>query len=145
VIERLYGLKRHLLEFRNAALPVADIAGELMRLHEDLIPKELRAYFRDIQDHVSRLVSLIDGMREMLTTAMQVNLALVANNQNEVVKRLAGWGAILAIPTVVFSLYGMNFEWMPELRWTPGYPVAVIVTLLGCIFVHRRLRQAGWV
>jgi magnesium transporter len=80
VIERLYGLKRHLLEFRNAALPVADIAGELMRLHEDLIPKELRAYFRDIQDHVSRLVSLIDGMREMLTTAMQVNLALVANN-----------------------------------------------------------------
>ena len=145
VIERLYGLKRHLLEFRNAALPVADIAGELMRLHEDLIPKELRAYFRDIQDHVSRLVSLIDGMREMLTTAMQVNLALVANNQNEVVKRLAGWGAILAIPTVVFSLYGMNFEWMPELRWTPGYPVAVIVTLLGCVFVHRRLRQAGWV
>jgi magnesium transporter len=145
VIERLYGLKRHLLEFRNAALPAADIAGELMRLHEDLIPKELRAYFRDIQDHVSRLVSLIDGMREMLTTAMQVNLALVANNQNEVVKRLAGWGAILAIPTVVFSLYGMNFEWMPELRWTPGYPVAVIVTLLGCVFVHRRLRQAGWV
>jgi magnesium transporter len=145
VIERLYGLKRHLLVFRNAALPVADIAGELMRLHEDLIPKELRAYFRDIQDHVSRLVSLIDGMREMLTTAMQVNLALVANNQNEVVKRLAGWGAILAIPTVVFSLYGMNFEWMPELRWTPGYPVAVIVTLLGCVFVHRRLRQAGWV
>jgi magnesium transporter len=145
VIERLYELKRHLLELRNAALPVTDISGELMRLHEELIPKELRAYFRDIQDHVSRLVSLIDGLREMLTTAMQVNLALVANNQNEVVKRLAGWGAILAIPTVVFSLYGMNFDWMPELKWTPGYPVAVIVTLLGCVFVHRRLRRAGWV
>ncbi len=145
VIERLYGLKRHLLELRNAALPVVDIASELMRLHEDLIPKELRAYFRDIQDHVSRLVSLIDGMREMLTTAMQVNLALVANNQNEVVKRLAGWGAILAIPTVVFSLYGMNFEWIPELKWTFGYPFTVVVTLLGCVFVHRRLRRAGWV
>ncbi len=100
VIERLYALKRHLLELRNAALPLAEISSELMRLHEDLIPKELRAYFRDIQDHVSRLVGLIDGMRGMLTTAMQVNLALVANNQNEVVKRLAGWGAILAIPTV---------------------------------------------
>ena len=61
-------------------------------------------------------------MRDMLTTAMQVNLALVANNQNEVVKRLAGWGAILAIPTVIFSLYGMNFEWMPELKWKAGYP-----------------------
>ena len=91
VIERLYALKRHLLELRNAALPLAEISAELMRLHEDLIPKELRAYFRDIQDHVSRLVGLIDGMRDMLTTAMQVNLALVANNQNEVVKRLAGW------------------------------------------------------
>jgi len=145
VIERLYALKRHLLELRNAALPVAEISTELMRLHEDLIPKELRAYFRDIQDHVSRLVGQIDGMRDMLTTAMQVNLALVANNQNEVVKRLAGWGAILAIPTVIFSLYGMNFEWMPELKWHAGYPAAVGVTLLGCVFVYRRLRRAGWV
>jgi len=145
VIERLYALKRHLLELRNAALPVAEISTELMRLHEDLIPKELRAYFRDIQDHVSRLVGQIDGMRDMLTTAMQVNLALVANNQNEVVKRLAGWGAILAIPTVIFSLYGMNFAWMPELKWRAGYPAAVGVTLLGCVFVYRRLRRAGWV
>jgi magnesium transporter len=145
VIERLYALKRQLLELRNAALPLAEISAELMRLHEDLIPKELRAYFRDIQDHVSRLVGLIDGMRDMLTTAMQVNLALVANNQNEVVKRLAGWGAILAIPTVVFSLYGMNFEWMPELKWRAGYPLAVGATLLGCVFVYRRLRRAGWV
>jgi magnesium transporter len=110
-----------------------------------LIPKELRAYFRDIEDHVSRLVGLIDGMRDMLTTAMQVNLALVANNQNEVVKRLAGWGAILAIPTVVFSLYGMNFEWMPELQWKAGYPITVALTALGCAFVYRRLRRAEWV
>ncbi len=145
VIERLYMLKRRLLELRNAALPLADISAELMRLHEDVIPKELRAYFRDIQDHVSRLVGQVDGMRDMLTTAMQVNLALVANNQNEVVKRLAGWGAILAIPTVVFSLYGMNFEDMPELTWRAGYPLAVGATLLGCVFVYRRLRRAGWV
>jgi magnesium transporter len=145
VIERLYDLKRNLIELRNAALPLAEISAELMRLHEDLIPKELRAYFRDVQDHVSRLVGLIDGMRDMLTTAMQVNLALVANNQNEVVKQLAGWGAILAIPTVIFSLYGMNFEWMPELKWKAGYPMAVAVTALGCVLVYRRLRRAGWV
>lgn len=145
VIERLYALKRNLLELRNATLPLAEISAELMRLHEDLVPKELRAYFRDIQDHVTRLVGLIDGMRDMLTTAMQVNLALVANNQNEVVKRLAGWGAILAIPTVIFSLYGMNFEWMPELKWKAGYPMAVAVTVLGCVLVYRRLRRTGWV
>lgn len=145
VIERLYGLKRQLLELRNAALPVADISAELMRFHEDLIPKVLRSYFRDVQDHVSRLVGLVDGMHEMLNTAMQVNLALVAHNQNEVVKRLAGWGAILAMPTVIFSLYGMNFAWMPELTWKPAYPLTVLVTLLGCIYIHRRLRRAGWV
>lgn len=143
-IARLYDLKRRLLELRNAALPVADISGELIRFHEDLIPRELRAYLRDVQDHVARLVGLLDGMREMLTTAMQVNLALVAHNQNEVVKRLAGWGAILAIPTVIFSLYGMNFAWMPELQWAAGYPLVVIVTI-GCSAVlYFRLRRAGW-
>lgn len=145
VIERLYALKRNLLRLRNAALPLAEISAELMRLHEEIIPKELRAYFRDIEDHVSRLVVLIDGMRDMLTTAMQVNLALVANNQNEVVKRLAGWGAVLAIPTVVFSLYGMNFAWMPELHWKAGYPLAVALTVLACGLVYRRLRRAAWV
>lgn len=145
IIERLYGLKRKLLELRHAALPVTDIAAELIRLHEGLMPKELRVYLRDVQDHVARVVGLVDGMREMLTTAMQVNLALVAHSQSEVVKRLAGWGAILAIPTVIFSLYGMNFAWMPELAWKPGYPMAVAATLLGCVYVHRRLRRAGWV
>jgi magnesium transporter len=145
IIERLYDLKRKLVQLRNAALPVTDISAELIRLHEGLMPKELRPYLRDVQDHVARVVGLVDGMREMLTTAMQVNLALVAHNQNEVVKRLAGWGAILAIPTVVFSLYGMNFKWMPELTWKSADPMAVAATLLGCIYVHRRLRRAGWV
>jgi len=145
VIERLYDLKRQMLELRNAALPVAGISHELVRLHEDLIPKELRAYFRDIEDHVSRLLNILDSMREMLTTAMGVNLALVANSQNEVVKRLAGWGAILAIPTVVYSQYGMNFKWMPELQWQFGYPLAVAVTVTGCALVFRHLRRAGWV
>lgn len=96
VIERLHALKRNLLELRTAVQPVAEIGSELMRLHEDLIPKELRAYCRDIPRHVARLVGLIDGMRDLLTTAMQVNLALVANHRNGVVKRLAGWGAIRA-------------------------------------------------
>ncbi|MCW5964100.1 MAG: magnesium and cobalt transport protein CorA [Bryobacterales bacterium] len=143
-IERLYDLKRQLLELRNAALPVTDISAELVRFHEHLIPKELRAYFRDVQDHVSRLVGLVDGMREMLTTAMQVNLALVGHSQNEVVKRLAGWGAILAVPTVVFSLYGMNFAWMPELQWQIAYPAVLGTTLVGSIFLYYRLRRARW-
>lgn len=145
VIGRIYELKRQLLELRNAALPVGDISSELMRFHDDLIPKELRAYFRDVKDHVARLVGLADNMREMLNSAMQVNLALVGVSQNEVVKRLAGWGAILAIPTVVFSLYGMNFHWMPELQWKWGYPTAVGFTVLACFVLYKRLQKTGWI
>lgn len=145
MIARIYDLRRQLLELRNAALPVGDIANELMRFHEDLIPKELRAYFRDVKDHTARLVSMADNMREMLNSAMQVNLALVGFSQNEVVKRLAGWGAILAIPTLVFSLYGMNFHWMPELEWKWGYPTAVGGTILACVLLYRRLRKEGWI
>jgi len=145
VITRIYELRRQLLELRNAALPVGDISNELMRLHEEFIPKELRAYFRDVKDHVSRLVALADNMREMLNSAMQVNLALVGVSQNEVVKRLAGWGAILAVPTVVFSLYGMNFKWMPELQWHYGYPAAVGFTIVTCFLLYKRLQKTGWI
>jgi magnesium transporter len=144
-VGRIYELKRQLLELRNAALPVGDISHELMRFHDDLIPKELRAYFRDVKDHVARLVGMADNMREMLNSAMQVNLAMVGMNQNEVVKRLAGWGAILAIPTVVFSLYGMNFKWMPELEWKWGYPTAVGFTVVTCAWLYRRLQKQGWI
>jgi magnesium transporter len=145
VIERIYDLKREILELGNAALPISDICNELMRLHDELIAKDLRAFFRDVQDHVTRLVGTLDSMREMLITAMQVNLALVGVGQNEIVKQLAGWGAILAIPTVVFSLYGMNFENMPELKWSFGYPLVLIATITGCFLLYRKLKRAGWV
>ena len=145
VVGRIYELKRQLLDLRNAALPVGDISNELMRFHDDLIPKELRAYFRDVKDHVARLVGMADNMREMLNSAMQVNLAMVGMAQNEIVKRLAGWGAILAVPTVVFSLYGMNFKWMPELNWEWGYPTAVGFTVCTCAFLYLRLRKVGWI
>jgi magnesium transporter len=145
VVGKIYELKRQLLELRNAALPVGEIANELMRFHDDLIPKELRAYFRDVKDHVTRVVGMADIMREMLNSAMQVNLAMVGMTQNEVVKRLAGWGAILAVPTVVFSLYGMNFKVMPELQWEWGYPAAVGFTVVVCFFLYRRLQKQGWI
>jgi magnesium transporter len=144
-VGRIYELRRELLKLRNAALPVGDIANELMRFHDDLIPKDLRAYFRDVKDHVARLVGMADNMREMLNSAMQVNLAMVGMSQNDIVKRLAGWGAILAVPTVVFSLYGMNFKWMPELEWKWGYPTAVAFTVIACSVVYRRLRKVGWI
>jgi magnesium transporter len=143
-IEQLYDLKRELQQLRSAAAPVVDICTELMRLHSDIVPKETKEYFRDIRDHARRVVETTDAMREMLTAAMQVHLALASVAQNEVVKRLAGWGAILAIPTMVFSLYGMNFRHMPELDWRFGYPLVIAVVVMGCAWLYRRLRRAGW-
>jgi len=143
-IGRLYELKRELLVLRNAAAPVLDITDELMRLHPDLVSKDVRLYYRDVHDHVSRLVATVDEIREMLTAAMQVNLAFVSVEQNEAVRRMAGWGAILAIPTVVFSLFGMNFKHMPELGLAYGYPATLGATAVACIWLYRRLKQYGW-
>lgn len=143
-IARVYRLKGELMKLRDAAVPVQDICSHLIRFHENVVRKELRAYFRDIEDHVARIVKTVDAIRELLTTAIQVNLAMVTVGQNEVVKRLAGWGAILAVPTVVFSMYGMNFQFMPELRAVWGYPLIVAATLAACVALYLRLRKAGW-
>lgn len=143
-IERLYSMKRKLMELRNAVQPVEDICLQLTRLHADIIHKDLRAYYRDIHDHAARTIEALDHQREMLTTAMSVNLALVSVHQNEVVKRLAGWGAILAVPTVVFSLYGMNFKQMPELHWQYGYPTFLAATVAVCVVFYRKLKKSGW-
>lgn len=143
-IADLYRLKGELIKLRNAVMPINDISSQLIRFHEGVVRKELRPYFRDIEDHVSRIIKMTDTVREMLTTAIQVNLALVTVGQNEVVKQLAGWGAILAIPTVVFSMYGMNFRFMPELDSHWGYPLVIGATLTACTLLFRRLRRAGW-
>jgi magnesium transporter len=143
-ITRIYGLKSQLVRLRDAALPIPDMCKELVRQHDELVRKELRAYFRDIEDHSTRIIKTVDSLREMLTTAVQVHLAMVTVGQNEVVKRLAGWGAILAIPTVVFSLYGMNFDAMPELRLPWAYPMVIGVTVAACAGLYFRLRRAGW-
>jgi magnesium transporter len=144
-VEKLHDLRRHLLKLRNAAMPMDDICNQLIRFHEEIVPKELRAYVRDVQDHAHQIITITDDMREMLTNAMHVNLALVTVRQNDVVKRLAGWGAILAVPTVIFSLYGMNFEGMPELKTAWGYPVALFVTVSACVALFRKLKRSGWV
>ncbi len=144
VITEFYNLKRSLMDVRNAVQPLLEVCSRLMRLHPDIVSKEGRVYFRDINDHITRIVEAADNMREMLTTAMQVNLALVTFRQNDVVKRLAGWGAILAIPTMLFSLYGMNFADMPELKWPFGYPVVLGVVGVGCVLLYWKLKRAGW-
>ncbi|MBI4756873.1 MAG: magnesium/cobalt transporter CorA [Betaproteobacteria bacterium] len=143
-ITRVYQLKRELLKLRNLAAPVIDITNQLMRLHPDLVTRDLRAYYRDVLDHATRVTRTTDSLREMLSDALQVNLALMSLKQNEVVKALASWGAILALPTMVFSMYGMNFRFMPELQSPFGYPLSLLATGLGCAWLYRRFKRAGW-
>ncbi len=143
-MEDLYELKRELLLLEGAINPVIDICNELMRFHNGLIHKDVRVYFRDISDHIKRVDQAIHGMREMLIAAMQVHLTFETVRQNEVVKRLAGWGAILAIPTMVFSLYGMNFKYMPELDWEYSYPLVVGSVAVCSLALYWRLKRAGW-
>lgn len=143
-MEGLYELKRELLLLEGAITPVIDICNELMRFHNNMIHKDVRVYFRDIADHIKRIQQSIHSMREMLLAAMQVHLTFETVRQNDVVKKLAGWGAILAIPTMVFSWYGMNFRHMPELDWEYSYPAVIGGVLFGSALLYWRLKRAHW-
>jgi magnesium transporter len=143
-IRRLYDLKRDLVHLRLAASPMQDICNELMHIDTELVANDMTPYFRDIYDHVVRINDAVDAITEMLSAALEVHLALITVGQNEVVKRLASWAAILAVPTMIASFYGMNFDVMPELRWPYGYPMTLGVMTLLCVLLYRRLRRAGW-
>jgi len=143
-LQNVYHLRRELLALRNAALPVTEICQQLVRFHEDIIPKNLRAYLRDVQDHAHHVMIDAEDMREMLTSAMQVNLALVSVQQSEVNKKLAGWGAILIVPTIICSMYGINFPDMPDLHTHFVYPTVVGITVVICCVMWWRLKKAGW-
>ncbi len=144
-LQRLFETKRAILSLLTVVQPLPEICGDLIRLHHDIVDKELRAYYRDVEDHALRLIQTLDRLREMIADAMQLSLATVAMRQSESVQKLAGWGAILAIPTLVFSLYGMNFKNMPELDWTWGYPLTLAGTLASCYWLYRHLKQRGWI
>lgn len=143
-LEALYHLKNELLSLQGAAAPVADICTRLLRFHGDIVPRENRIYYRDIFDHVTRVTIAADRARAMIDAAMQFALAQVTIRQNEVVKRLAGWGALLAVPTMLFSLYGMNFAYIPELAWRWGYPSVLAGTGAVSLLLYRRLKKVGW-
>lgn len=144
-IGRLYELKRELVELRRAAAPLVEVCNYLLTdVFTTHIPDDIRPYFRDVYDHALRINETVDTIRETLTIALQISLSLSATHQNEATKKLAGWGALLAIPTMVFSIYGMNFAVMPELRWAYGYPAVMGGVAVVCLALYRYLKKAGW-
>ena len=142
--ERIYQLKRNLLEVKRAVAPLVDMCNRLVRTDSNLIPEDARVYFRDVYDHAIRINEMIDTLRELLTTALEANLSLISVSQNEAMKRLTGWAAIIAVPTMIAGVYGMNFKFMPELDWVLGYPVTMAVMLAACGFLYYRFKRSGW-
>ena len=143
-IVKLYELKRELTQLRLAVAPMQDILSQLTRIHGGLVPDEVRLYFRDVLDHAMRVNESTDTLREMLTAAMSVNLSLVTINQGEIVKKLAGWAALLAAPTLITSWYGMNFQYMPELHFRHSYAVLIATVGVVCVGLYRYLKKVRW-
>jgi magnesium transporter len=142
--ERIYRLKREVLAFEHAAGPLLDPVDRLARGHYEVIHPEVRAYFRDVNDHLLRAHMQLENFRDLLTSILSANLAQVTVRQNEDVRRISAIVAILAVPTMIAGIYGMNFEHMPELGWTFGYPLVIAVMATVCFTLYRYFRRIGW-
>jgi len=144
-LENLYTVKRELNSLRDVTEPMQAIVLDMIRLHPELVTPPLKVYYRDVHDHAVRITATIDMLRGNASDAMQFHLASLTLRQNEAVQKLAGWAAILAIPTVIFSLYGMNFDWMPELHLAWMYPAVLAATATASLWLYRRLKKRNWI
>jgi magnesium transporter len=142
--ERIYKLKREVLEFSHAVGPLVDPVDRLSKGRYEVIHPEVRTYFRDVNDHLLRAHEQLEGYRDLLTSVLSANLAQVTVRQNEDVRRISAIVAILAVPTMIAGIYGMNFEHMPELGWTFGYPLVVVVMATICLMLYRYFKRVGW-
>jgi magnesium transporter len=143
-IERLYALKRKVTQLKHAVAPLME---GVMRLHGGRVPapcNQMHEYFRDVSDHLQRLNNSLDTMRDTITTAIQVNLSMVTIEESEVTKRLAAWAGIFAVATAFAGIWGMNFEFMPELQWRWGYPLALLLMGGVCGLLYARFKRSGW-
>ncbi|WP_129841124.1 magnesium/cobalt transporter CorA [Streptomyces sp. RFCAC02] len=141
---QIYQLKRELLELRRAVAPLDRPLQQLSEATLPTIDADIRSYFRDVADHLSRVTSEINGYDGLIDSILQANLAQVTVAQNEDMRKITAWAAILAVPTMVCGVYGMNFDTMPELHWRFGYPLVVGVILVACLLIHRGFRRNGW-
>ncbi len=143
-IGRIYQLKRELLELRRAVTPLTAPLRTLAERDLPQVPEKLRDYFRDIQDHAFRVHDQLGSYDDLLTSILQASLARVTLAENEDVRKISAWVAIAALPTAVAGIYGMNFDYMPELRWRLGYPLVMLVIVSSCLFLYTRFKRSGW-
>ena len=142
--ERIYKLKREVLELYGAIAPLVEPVERLERADFRFIPPELSPYFRDVKDHLIRSVREVEGFRELLTSVLTANLTQASVRQNDDVRKISAWAAIIAVPTLFSGIYGMNFEHMPELDWRFGYPFALVLMATACFVLFRLFKRRGW-
>jgi magnesium transporter len=143
-IEALYYVKQKLTALKHATAPLLEYSGKLYGGRVPQVCAGLGEYFRDVVDHLIRLNQSIDSARDTVITAIQVNLAMITIGENEVTKRLAAYAALVAVPTMIAGVYGMNFKHMPELEWGFGYPFAIGLMVVIDTFLFTRFRKSGW-
>lgn len=142
--ERIYFLKREVINFHRAVSPLLTPLEALERGAFPGIDPQLRSFFRDVADHARRVDEQVMGQRELLTSVLEANLALLSVRQNEVVRAISAWAAIIAVPTFIASVYGMNFEFMPELDWRVGYPAVLLLMAVCVVGLHRFFKRIRW-
>jgi magnesium transporter len=142
--EVIYKLKREVLEFRRAARPLVEPMARLAEGMEPLVHPDTKPFFRDVYDHVLRVVEQVESFDDLLSGILSANLAQVSVRQNADMRRISAWVAIVAVPTMLAGIYGMNFEHMPELTWQYGYPVVIGIMVVICVSLYRLFKRSGW-
>lgn len=141
---RIYQLKRELLEFKRAVMPLAPALQRLSEGTVPQVPKEVAAYFRDVADHHQRVSEQILSFDELITGMLSASIAQLGVQQNADMRRISAWAALIAVPTMIVGVYGMNFEHMPELGSPYGYPAVWALMITACTIIYRALRRNKW-
>jgi magnesium transporter len=143
-IERIYQLKRDVIEMKRTVAPLSVPLHDLAERPRRVIPAEIREYFRDVEDHLARVREQVQSFDELLSSILQAGLARLSVSENEDMRKISAWVAIAVVPTMIAGIYGMNFQFMPELSQRWGYPAVLIVMFVVCTALYRGFRRSGW-
>jgi magnesium transporter len=144
VSRRIYELSREVIQFHQATQPLAGALERLTEVEAHGIDPEVRRYLREVQDRVLRVTERVQGFRDLLTNILSVNLTLIGINQNDQMRKISAWAAVVVVPTLIAGIYGMNFDYMPELHWRYGYLLALFIMALIAFALYRNFKRAGW-
>jgi len=143
-LSEIVRVRQRLMSLRHAVAPLPEICQRLLRFDMKVVDHDTHPYFRDVHDHALMLMDRIENLRETMNSVVETKMLLASSRQNEVMRKLAAWAAMLAVPTAVAGIYGMNFKYMPELNSPFGYPLVMAIILGMCGILYWRFKRSGW-